>query len=132
MMAELGAEIIKIEQPPYGDPMRGQAPRRNRRSGSYVQQNRGKLGVCLDLKRPENEWPLSRTALRKTRDSGLALLATDARRDPDFEGSGSVHKLNIRSVLSVPLGRDPVCAHRDVGRRGSGSNGFHFGRGCLD
>ncbi len=53
LMAELGAEVIKIEQPPHGDPMRGQAPRRNRRSGSYVQQNRGKLGLCLDLNRPE-------------------------------------------------------------------------------
>jgi CoA:oxalate CoA-transferase len=53
MMAELGAEIIKVEQPPFGDPMRGQAPRRNRRSGSFIQQNRGKLGLCLDLSRHE-------------------------------------------------------------------------------
>lgn len=50
LMAELGAEIIKVEQPPHGDPMRAQAPRKNRRSGSFVQQNRGKQSLCVDLR----------------------------------------------------------------------------------
>lgn len=50
LMAELGAEIIKVEQPPYGDPMRAQSPRKNRRSGSFVQQNRGKQSICVDLR----------------------------------------------------------------------------------
>ena len=50
LMAELGAEIIKVEQPPYGDPMRAQSPRKNRRSGSFVQQNRGKQSLCVDLR----------------------------------------------------------------------------------
>lgn len=53
LMAELGARVIKIEQPPYGDPMRAQGPRRNRRSGSFIQQNRGKESVCVDLSTPE-------------------------------------------------------------------------------
>ncbi len=50
LMAELGAEVIKVEQPPFGDPMRAQAPRKNRRSGSFVQQNRGKRDLCVDLR----------------------------------------------------------------------------------
>ncbi len=53
LMAELGADVIKVEQPPFGDPMRAQAPRKNRRSGSFVQQNRGKQSLCVDLRKPE-------------------------------------------------------------------------------
>ncbi len=58
----------------------------------------------LDLDRPEEAWPLSRTALREALESGLALLASDVLEDPHFEGSKSVHRLHIRSVLCVPLG----------------------------
>ncbi len=53
LMAELGAEILKVEQPPYGDPMRATNPRRNRRAGAFMQQNRGKKGLCIDLGKPE-------------------------------------------------------------------------------
>ncbi len=52
LMAEMGAEVIKVEMAPYGDPTRGSDPRRNRRSGYYVQQNRGKRSLCLDLRSP--------------------------------------------------------------------------------
>ena len=45
--------MIKVEQPPHGDPMRAQAPRRNRRSGAFIQQNRGKRSLCVDLSQPE-------------------------------------------------------------------------------
>lgn len=53
LMAELGADIVKIEQAPGGDPTRGFAFQRNGRSAYFVQQNRGKRSVCLDLDRPE-------------------------------------------------------------------------------
>jgi len=53
LMAEMGAEVIKVEQPPHGDPMRSQGPRRNRRSGFFVQQNRGKKSLCVDLRSGE-------------------------------------------------------------------------------
>jgi crotonobetainyl-CoA:carnitine CoA-transferase CaiB-like acyl-CoA transferase len=53
LLAELGADVIKVEQPPHGDPMRAQAPRRNRRSGSFIQQNRGKRSLCVDLSQPD-------------------------------------------------------------------------------
>jgi CoA:oxalate CoA-transferase len=53
LMAELGADIIKVEMAPHGDPGRGGVPRRNKRAGSYVQQNRGKRSICVDLRRPE-------------------------------------------------------------------------------
>mgnify|MGYP006081187183 FL=1 len=49
MLVELGAEVIKVEQPPYGDPNRSNRPRINRRAGTHIQQNRGKQSVCLDI-----------------------------------------------------------------------------------
>jgi crotonobetainyl-CoA:carnitine CoA-transferase CaiB-like acyl-CoA transferase len=53
LLTELGADVIKVEQPPHGDPSRSGSPRINRRSGAHVQQNRGKRSLCVDLGRPE-------------------------------------------------------------------------------
>jgi len=50
LMAEMGAEIIKVEMAPYGDPSRAFPYRKHKRSAYYVQQNRGKKSLCLDLK----------------------------------------------------------------------------------
>src|ERR1700730_10930215 len=51
-MAEMGAEVVKVEFAPSGDIARGLPYRRDGRSGYYVQQNRGKRSLCLDLKHP--------------------------------------------------------------------------------
>jgi crotonobetainyl-CoA:carnitine CoA-transferase CaiB-like acyl-CoA transferase len=53
MMAEMGARVIKVEMAPGGDPTRAGPFQNDGRSGYYVQQNRGKKGLCIDLKRPE-------------------------------------------------------------------------------
>lgn len=53
MLVEMGAEVIKVEMAPHGDPARGGVPRRNKRAGGYLQQNRGKRSICVDLRRPE-------------------------------------------------------------------------------
>lgn len=50
LLAEMGAEVIKVEAAPYGDPSRAFTPRRNRRAGFFVQQHRGKRSLCLDLR----------------------------------------------------------------------------------
>ncbi len=54
LMAELGADIVKVEQSPGGDPTRGLPYLRDGRSVYFVQQNRGKRSVCLDFSRPES------------------------------------------------------------------------------
>src|SRR3954471_3040728 len=53
LLAEMGADVIKVEIAPNGDPIRVNSPRRDHRSGYFVQQNRGKRSVCVDLRRPE-------------------------------------------------------------------------------
>ncbi|MEQ8234659.1 MAG: CoA transferase [Gammaproteobacteria bacterium] len=52
LMAEMGAEVIKVEQAPGGDPGRLLPVLRDGRSGFFVQQNRGKQSLCLDLRNP--------------------------------------------------------------------------------
>ena len=51
-MAEMGAEVVKVEIAPNGDISREVPFMRDGRSGYYVQQNRGKKSLCVDLKHP--------------------------------------------------------------------------------
>lgn len=53
MMAEMGAEVVKVEVPPNGDPTRYWPIVKNRRSGYFVQHNLGKRSICVDMKNPE-------------------------------------------------------------------------------
>jgi len=53
MLAEMGAEVIKVEFAPHGDAARQGPYLVNNRSGYFVQHNRGKKGLCIDLKHPE-------------------------------------------------------------------------------
>jgi crotonobetainyl-CoA:carnitine CoA-transferase CaiB-like acyl-CoA transferase len=52
LMAEMGAEVIKVEFAPDGDRSRRMPYLKNERSGYFVQQNRGKLSLCVDVKNP--------------------------------------------------------------------------------
>jgi len=53
LMAEMGAEIIKVEMAPTGDFSRQLPFLKEGRSAYYVQQNRGKKSLCIDPKTPE-------------------------------------------------------------------------------
>ncbi|MFC7706254.1 CaiB/BaiF CoA transferase family protein [Plastorhodobacter daqingensis] len=53
MLAEAGAEVVKIERPDGGDAMRGYAPVANGESLLFAMLNRGKRSLTLDLKSPE-------------------------------------------------------------------------------
>ena len=60
MLAELGAEVIKIEDPRGGDPMRHLPPLLDGRGVYDLLLNRGKKSVALDLRAPENASVLDR------------------------------------------------------------------------
>ena len=55
MMAEMGAEVIKVELAPAGDGARLGPVAIEGRSGYFVQHNRGKKDLCLDAKTPEQQ-----------------------------------------------------------------------------
>jgi crotonobetainyl-CoA:carnitine CoA-transferase CaiB-like acyl-CoA transferase len=52
MLADLGAEVIKVE-PPMGDLTRFATPRINSQSSYFTQQNVGKKNISLDMTKPE-------------------------------------------------------------------------------
>jgi crotonobetainyl-CoA:carnitine CoA-transferase CaiB-like acyl-CoA transferase len=50
MMAEAGAEVIKIERPGHGDEMRSYVPKFGADSVNFALLNRGKRSIAIDLK----------------------------------------------------------------------------------
>ncbi|MDX1541261.1 MAG: CaiB/BaiF CoA-transferase family protein [Geminicoccaceae bacterium] len=50
LLAEAGAEVIKIERPGSGDEMRGYEPKLGTDSANFALLNRGKRSIALDLK----------------------------------------------------------------------------------
>jgi len=59
-LADQGAEVIKIERPGIGDYTRLASNKRNGFSASYLNNNRNKRSVALDLKNPEGLAALKR------------------------------------------------------------------------
>jgi crotonobetainyl-CoA:carnitine CoA-transferase CaiB-like acyl-CoA transferase len=55
VLADLGADVIKIEAPNVGDYMRAMPPAKGGVSGAYWAVNRDKRSVVLDLKKPEGQ-----------------------------------------------------------------------------
>jgi len=61
MLADHGAEVIKVEQPGTGDETRGWAPPEiNGVSAYYLSINRNKRSITLDLKHPDGKRALER------------------------------------------------------------------------
>jgi len=50
LLSDLGAEVVKVEGPPFGDITRIVPPLKNGKSGYYYMLNRGKKSIGLDLK----------------------------------------------------------------------------------
>ena len=53
MLADLGAEVIKVEEPTIGDPTRNSPPLIDGQSAPFAQVNRIKKSIGIDLKQPE-------------------------------------------------------------------------------
>ncbi len=50
VLADQGADVIKVEAPPYGDPTRYKGTSRGGMSALFLHANRNKRSLCLDLK----------------------------------------------------------------------------------
>jgi alpha-methylacyl-CoA racemase len=55
ILAEAGAEVVKIERPPEGEEMRRGEPRWGETNVNFAMLNRGKKGLLLDLKDPSEQ-----------------------------------------------------------------------------
>ena len=49
-LCDLGAEVVKVERPPYGDVARTTGPLKDGESGYFFSINRGKRSIALDLR----------------------------------------------------------------------------------
>ena len=52
VLADMGADVVKVEDPRIGDYLRGLPPLVGAMSGRFVAVNRGKRSLALDLKQP--------------------------------------------------------------------------------
>ena len=53
ILADQGADVIKVENPINGDHTRLVSTRRNGFSASFLNNNRNKRSIAVDLKNPE-------------------------------------------------------------------------------
>ena len=60
LLSDMGAEVIKVEQPGLGDYMRSAPPTKRGRSPSHASVNRNKLSIGIDLKTAEGKEVLRR------------------------------------------------------------------------
>ncbi len=101
MMAELGAEIIKVEQTPGGDPSRQIPVFKNRRSIYYLQHNRGKKSLCVDFSKPETIdmlHDLVKTVDIVVENYGPGVMK---KRQLDYEALSKIHPKLIMLSISA-------------------------------
>ncbi len=96
LMAEMGAEVIKVELAPNGEASRALPYLRNGRSGYYIQQNRGKKSIAIDRKDPRSI-ELVMKVLEKC-DVLVENFAPGAIGRLGF-GWEAVHKINPRLIM---------------------------------
>ena len=65
MFADFGAEVIKVEKPVFGDDSRAWPVQIGGASSLFVQANRGKKSIVLDLKK-ESDMEILRKLIKKT------------------------------------------------------------------
>ncbi len=111
MLAEMGADIIKVERVPFGDPTRNYAiVHESGRSGYFVQQNRGKKSLCIDFDHPKGQRIL-RDLLKDAdvfvENYGPGVLE---RRGFDWE---AVKQINPKLVMASISGFGRSSSHSD-------------------
>ena len=74
MMADHGAEVIKVEPPGEGEPNRHIGPQQDGTSVYFRNTHRGKKSLCLNLKAPEAREALLKTPLATDEAQAIELL----------------------------------------------------------
>ncbi|HXG19686.1 MAG TPA: CoA transferase [Methylomirabilota bacterium] len=110
LMAELGAEIIKVEQAKSGDPSRALPFLKDGRSVYFIQQNRGKKSLCVDFSKSEGV-ELIRALIPKVdvviENYGPGVME---KRGLDYESLKQLHPGIIMCSVSA-FGRNSPMSH---------------------
>ena len=97
LMAEMGAEIIKVEQGPDGDPTRTLPIIKNGRSGYFVQQSLGKKSICLDF-----DSSAAKKVIKELISSADVVVENYSKRTADKLGLGydELKKINPKIIVA--------------------------------
>jgi CoA:oxalate CoA-transferase len=115
ILADLGAEVVKVEPTGSGDRARGIGPRIGGMSAYFQSVNRGKASVALDLKRPRG------------RDIALELASRSDVLVENFRpGAAARLGLGFEAVLA----RNPRIVYASI--TGFGQTGPYRSRPALD
>jgi crotonobetainyl-CoA:carnitine CoA-transferase CaiB-like acyl-CoA transferase len=110
LLAGLGADVIKVEVAPGGDPCRLLPIVKDGRSSYYVQQNRGKRSVCVDLRQEAGNQLVADLAANcdvVVENFGPGVLA---KRGLDYEHLSARNPRLVMATISA-FGRTGPLAH---------------------
>jgi crotonobetainyl-CoA:carnitine CoA-transferase CaiB-like acyl-CoA transferase len=104
MLADQGADVVKVESPGMGDMMRHLGSSKNGMTGIYVNNNRGKRSLVIDVK---HEAGLD--AMRRLLADADVLIQNFRPGAMDRMGLGweSIHELNPRLIYTSISGYGP-------------------------
>lgn len=101
VLAEAGAEVLKIERPGSGDEMRGYEPRAGSDSANFALLNRGKRSLAIDLKAPGS----TEHILALARDADVVVEQfRPGVMDRLGLGCGAMHAVNPRLIYCAITG----------------------------
>lgn len=115
MLSDLGAEVIKVEGPPFGDWTRGAPPLQNGHSGYFYMLNRRKKAIALDLKEEQGRELFMRLVERSD------IVAENFK-------AGTLDRLGIGYEQARQV--NPKIIYGSI--NGFGSSGPYSDRPCVD
>lgn len=115
LLSDLGAEVIKVERPPFGDWTRIVPPLKNNWSGYFYMLNRGKESIALDLKS------------EKGRNLYFELIKEVDVVTENFT-AGTLEKLGLDYEKAKTV--NPRIIYASI--NGFGSDGPYSGKKCVD
>lgn len=122
LLADLGADVLKIEEPGKGDYMRWMPPMSGEDSAGHVALNRGKRAMTLNLKHPRGVEVLNRLA----RDADVLVESfRPGVMDRLGVGFSALQEVNPRLVYCAITGYGQDGPYRD--RAGHDMNYLGFG-----
>jgi crotonobetainyl-CoA:carnitine CoA-transferase CaiB-like acyl-CoA transferase len=123
LMADLGADVVHVEDPKHGDPGRGQGPTKNGVHLWWKVSGRNKRSVTLDLRTHEGQ-EIARELVRWA-DVVITNFRFDTLRKWGLDWQG-IHAVNPRAVMLQITGNGATTATRNepgLGKVGEARSG---------